>query len=325
MPEFVKFARLAGDSLCRQVVLNVCIVQRFEGPRNYKGMKMLIEKTKFKSLYKVSMLGLCVALSACEQNPKEAVDSILVDVGGYLSYQNPIEDVNTGTIVGGIPASLSYYAPGEECFPSSAVRRHYNHEYLDKKYMNQFQGNVGFLSWGASAISGGGSLSKEHLVVIEINGITVEYLNAPDVTRYYRSGMDDVCKDYLDEFGFVVQSAMTEKLSISIYDRTGTKVWLDETNINEYITISGDMDWEIINSYRVDVTTPHYLGYHLGQLRKSDGQMVRRRARSEANGRFVFEDDGVFDPDSLLRPESFMIRSNPETSHLYVPFDALLK
>lgn len=271
-------------------------------------------------LYKIAALGLCVSLGACEQNnPKEAVDSILVDVGGYISYVNPVENVNTGTIVGGKPSSLSYYAPGEECFPEASVRRHFNSEYLDKKYRNQFKGNVGFLSWGSSAISGGGSLSKEHLVVIEINGITVEYLNMPDVTRYYRNGMDVVCQDYLDEFGFVVQSAMTSKLSIAIFDRSGSKISLDEANISDYLTISGGMDWEIVNSYRVDINTPHYLGYHLGQLRKSDGQMVRRRARSAVNDQFVFEDDGVFDPDMFLRPESFLIRRDPETSHLYVP------
>ena len=267
----------------------------------------------------LAIFGACFSLTGCISNPTEAVDSILIDVGGYLAYKNPVENVNTGTIVGGTPDSLSYYAPGEECFPEASVRRHFNNEYLDKKYQNNFKGTVGFLSWGTSAITGGGSLTKEHTVAIAIDGITVEYLNMMDVTRHYRGGMDDICKDYLDEFGFIVQSAMTEKLSIMIFDRTGVAVELDETNINEYLTISGDMEWDIINSYRVDISTPHYLGYHLGQLRKRDGEMVTRRSKSAVNGRFVFEDDGVFDPDTMFRPESFLIRDNPATSDLFIP------
>lgn len=204
-------------------------------------------------------------------------------------------------------------------FPPDRVRRYYNHEYLDKSYVNTFKGNVGFLTWGTSKISGGGSLSKEHTVAIQINGITIEYLNAPDMTRYYRDGMDDICKDYLDEFGFVVQSAMTDKLSIAIYDRTNTIIELDETNVNQYLTISGDMDWEIVNSYRVEINTPHYLGYHLGQLRKSDNnQMVRRRATTIANDRFIFKDDGVFDPVPF-RLESFSIRNNSLTADQFIP------
>jgi len=279
-----------------------------------------MNKINFRNLATCSfIMGFSLMLGGCESNPAEAVDNILIDVGGYIAYKNPVEDVSTGTIVGGRPSSLSYYAPAEECFPPDRVRRHYNHEYLDKSYVNTFKGNVGFLTWGTSKISGGGSLSKEHTVAIQINGITIEYLNAPDMTRYYRDGMDDICKDYLDEFGFVVQSAMTDKLSIAIYDRTNTIIELDETNVNQYLTISGDMDWEIVNSYRVEINTPHYLGYHLGQLRKSDNnQMVRRRATTIANDRFIFKDDGVFDPVPF-RLESFSIRNNSLTADQFIP------
>ncbi|NCN27164.1 hypothetical protein GW915_06260 [bacterium] len=268
-----------------------------------------------------SLLGLCVMLSSCEvDTPKDASDMILTDVGGYISFQNPVENVNTGTVVGGTPISLSYYAPGEECFPYENVRRVVNREYLDRKYTNTFEGNVGFLAWGTSAVSGSVNLTKEHIVVIAVNGIEVEYLNAIDMTRWYREGMDPICKDYLDEFGFIVQAAKTSKLSVSIYDKSGIQVHLDETNINDWLTISADVNWEITNEYRLDITTPHYLGYHLGQLRKADGQMVRYRAKSEKDGRFLFEKDGAFEDASADADlESFKIRNNPNLFHLYIP------
>ncbi len=309
--------------LDRQLIDDNSLTQAY--PKFIHGFSISPEEGKYmnqiskKNIVQGLVFAMSFSLAGCDDNPGDAVDNILVDVGGYISFKNPVEDVRTGTIVGGRPSSLAYYAPGDECFPPDHVRRHFNHEYLDRSYVNSFKGNVGFLSWGSSAITGGGSLSTEHTVAIQINGVTVEYLNAPDITRYYRNGMDDICKDYLDEFGFIVQAAMTDKLSIAIYDRKNVKVHLDETNISDYLTISGDMDWEIVNNYRVDINTPHYLGYHLGQLRKRDDQMITRRARSAENDRFIFEDDGVFDPIPTFRPESFFIRDNPETEDLFVP------
>lgn len=282
----------------------------------------LKQQTIFRGLAMSLSLAVLSSCDVAPQDPKAASDLILTDVGGYISFQNPVENLTTGSIVGGTPRSLSYYAPGEECFPDRKVSRETNREYLNRKYTSTFQGNVGFLTWGTSAVSGSVNLTKENIVVVEINGIQVEYLNAIDITRWYRGGMDDICKDYLDEFGFIVQAAKTDKLSISIYDKNGVQVHLDRTNINQWLTIAGDVNYEITNEYRVDITTPHFLGYHLGQLRKSDGQMVRYRARSEdENGRFVFEKDGVFDDTgaAAMQNESHEIRNNPDLMDLYIP------
>jgi hypothetical protein len=213
----------------------------------------------------------------------------LVEKEGYIGFQNPMKYTNTGTLVGGRPDSLAFVAPSSDCFDDDTYTRVKDESNFNKTYSYTFNGKLNLFTYGQTAISGSLKLSKEHTTVVSLKGLTHEYLSSIQVAEGYESIMSSTCKNFLDRFPFIIQALQSNKLSIAIYDRTGLEVQLDETNINEYLTISGDANWEIINGYRVELNSPTYIGYQLGKLTKSDDGMSLWRAMSLKEGNFFYE------------------------------------
>ena len=148
----------------------------------------------------------------------------------------------------------------------------------------------------------------DHFVNLELSGITLEYMSSIDISRWYNDGMSDLCKDYLDQVGFIIQSMSANKMILSIKKVGGLSVGITSETIAQYFQFQAGVNWQILDEYRVEITTPKYIGYQLGRLKKEDAGMVLYRAMSEKDDKFIFESIGIF------QSETSSTKSSPLTT-----------
>ena len=83
-------------------------------------------------------------------------------------------------------------------------------------------------------MSGGVDLKNNVFVDIELNGIIIEYMSSIAITNWYNNGMSDTCKSYLDDVGFIIQSLLAEKMTISLRNEKGVNIGLDANNVQKF-------------------------------------------------------------------------------------------
>jgi hypothetical protein len=248
------------------------------------------------SFLTLSLLPFC--FTGCKKpvtdDPVSALNGLVKEYG-FIGYQNPMETSGSGTMLAGRPTALSFIAPPEDCFSPELLPRNYDTSNFRKTYNYQFQGNLGFLAFGTPVVSAGLGLNNQHTVEVELNGITIEYLSSIGVTEWYRDGMSDTCREYLDDVGFVIQALITDSMKISIKKVGGLNVGLNSDNVADFFEFEAGVDWQIVNEYEVEITTPKYIGYQLGRLRLEDDGRVLYRAKTVEDDRFIFEAISLFD------------------------------
>lgn len=254
-----------------------------------------------KSLKVLTLSAVMLSLASCEKpitdDPISALNG-LVQEYGFIGYENPLENSGTGVMLAGRPTALAYVAPANECFSDDVLTREYDTQHFNRTYNYQFQGNLGFTIFGSALFSAGLGLDKSHLVNVELNGITIEYLSSIQVTDWYKDGMSETCKDYLDDVGFVIQALITDSMKISISQIGGTNIGLSADNISDFIQFEAGVDWRIVDNYTVEITTPKYIGYQLGRLRLEDEGRVLYRAMVAVDDQFIFEPISLFPDDA---------------------------
>lgn len=252
--------------------------------------------SSLKKIMSISVLS-ALSLTGCEKpitdDPISALNG-LVGEYGFIGFENPLEQTGTGTMLAGRPTALSYVASANECFSEEQLDRNYDTQHFNRSYNYVFQGNLGFTVFGASLFSAGLGLDRSHTVNVELNGITIEYLSSIQVTDWYREGMSETCKEYLDDVGFVIQSLITDNMKISIKKLGGTSIGFTEENITDYIDIEAGVEWKIVDEYTIEINTPKYIGYQLGRLRLEDQGRVLYRAMVAEEDRFIFEAISLF-------------------------------
>lgn len=248
-------------------------------------------------LHTVGLLSLTMVFgSACQSidDPKTAINKLVKDFG-YIGWQNPLGQAETGTMVAGRPSAVSFIAAANECFDKESIKRNTDYSEYSRKYSYTFQGSFGFLLSGNPILSAGLGLNSKVYVNIELSGLTTEYMSSIDVTNWYQNGMSDVCKQYLNDVGFVIQALKVDKIKLSFYRKDGTNINLDLNNISQYVGFNAGVNWEIVDETSVVVTTPKYVGYQLGRLRLDDDGRSLWRAVSIKDDKYLFERISLFD------------------------------
>lgn len=250
------------------------------------------------STKRIGMLGLALTLAtACEpvsKDPNGAIDGLVKEFG-YIGFQNPLRNATTGTLIGGRPKAVSFVAPASDCFPEEPVRRYTDYSEYSRVYNYTFQGSLGFLLSGNPILSAGLGLNKNTFVIIEMSGLTTEYMSSIDVTEWYMNGMSNTCKQYLNDVGFIIQALKVDKLKISFKNKQGTNINLDADNISQYIGIAAGVKWEVQDDTTIVISTPKYIGYQLGRLRLDDDGRSLWRAMSVQEDKYLFERISLFD------------------------------
>tara|TARA_A100001015_G_scaffold321144_1_gene450384 strand:- start:1070 stop:1903 length:834 start_codon:yes stop_codon:yes gene_type:complete len=275
-------------------------------------------KTTFKLL---SLSALLLSTTACDKpitdDPISALNG-LVQEYGFIGYENPLDNSGTGVMLAGRPNALAYVAPASDCFSEDALVREYDTQYFNRTYNYTFQGNLGFTVFGSALFSAGLGLDRTHTVNIELNGITIEYLSAIQVTDWYQNGMSETCKLYLEDVGFVTQALITDSMKISIQKLGGTNVGLTEDNIVDFIDFNAGVDYQIIDAYTVEVSTPKYIGYQLGRIRMEDGGRVLYRAMVAVDDQFVFEPISLFGEPEAEEEQRLEYVSDMDKDNIYL-------
>jgi hypothetical protein len=251
--------------------------------------------TKIIALSTISIFSFTGCEKAITDDPISALNGLVKEYG-FIGYENPLENSGTGTMLAGRPTALSYIAPADECFSQDGLERHFDKQHFNRSYNYKFQGNLGFTVFGSALFSAGLGLNKTHTVNVELNGITIEYMSSIGITDWYRNDMSQTCKEYLDDVGFVIQALITDSMKISISKVGGTNIGLSADNISEFVQFEAGVDWQIVDAYTVEITTPKYIGYQLGRLRLEDQGRTLYRAMTAEDDQFIFEAISLF-PD----------------------------
>lgn len=214
---------------------------------------------------------------------------------GYIPMTTPMQKSGTGTLIAGTPKAFSIIAPPEECFPKEINGtptnfRFYDQSSLPTKIKNiSASGRAKFdlieiATLGGAPIGIGGQFERVETVGLEMSGVSIEYMNAPKVTTYYKNGMSEMCKIYLDFSGFIFQAIKVDKLIYTFYGRQGEKIELTTGALEEIIELGLEVEYEIENQAELVIKSPTYLGYQLGSLRYEDfGLSIYRSTRATKN------------------------------------------
>jgi hypothetical protein len=137
------------------------------------------------------------------------------------------------------------------------------------------------------------------------------------ITQWYRDGMSEVCREYLDDVGFVIQALITDSMKLSIKKVGGLNVGLNSDNVADYFEFEAGVDWQIVNEYEIEITTPKYIGYQLGRLRLEDDGRVLYRAKTVENDQFIFEAIGLFNDPVEVPMQAEKVWSELDESSVY--------
>ena len=229
----------------------------------------------------------------------------LIESYGYISYQTPLQESGTGTLVGGSPSSLSLIAHPDTCFPrelngeKTGLRRRDYSTLPNTQERVSLEGGTKVdilkkLSLLTPGLSGDLSLNEVKTVDIQFNGVHVEYMDAIRLSQFYREQMTSICKDYLDKVGFIIQAIRIDQMKLQFYRENHQQIDLNLQKLEEILDISSDLDWKIEQNKTLVIDTPKYLGYQLGTLKRSDDGLAIHRATKTYNNKFIFESMDLF-------------------------------
>ncbi len=274
-----------------------------------------------KALTKTLLLSTALLFS-CNPEPEVSDDPTkvlndLVSPYGFIGFQNAMErgesGTHTGILVGGRPSAMAYVANAASCFPQNDfLPRYEDRANIQKTYNYSFQGNLGFLTLGIPLISAGLGITDSMTVEVELNGLVIEYLDSIDVTDWYREGMRDTCREYLEEVGFLIQTIHTESMKISVKRLGGTNIGFNADNINDFFQFEAGVNWQIVDNFTIEISTPHTLGYQIALMKPEDNGQALYRAMSEENDAYIFERIGFSDFFNEMDADSNLPKINQD-------------
>lgn len=260
-----------------------------------------------------------LSITACKRDP---MDHLYGEIkkAGYIAFKTPLEKSGTGTMIGGKPDRLSLIAHPETCFPKNIegipteLRRYDKTTLPYRKKRISVSGNskfklAEFFSVGNPVISAGASFSHVHTMSVDMKGIHVEYIDSIALKKFYKNQMSDICKDFLDRVGFVIQAIKVDELEFRFYRKNGAAIEIKLDNIEQVVDIEAGIKFSIENEVGLKIKTPKYIGYQLGRLlRSDDGEAFYRSSRTHRN-KFVFEKVDLFgNDDAIITKSAFMKR-----------------
>ncbi len=244
--------------------------------------------------------------SACKTKDPVGVLNKEIRSLGYISYTTPLEFSGPGTLIGGRPSQLQVVAPPQTCFPDQVEGQPTGLRFVDKTTLASKTYNLSvsggaklsllkFLNFSNGLGSIGARFDDITTIHLEMSGVTVEYLDSVRLAEYYRSGMSETCKDFLDQVAFVIQALRVSKMSFQFENRKGRLINLDTNLPTQYIAVGVDYSYRVSNQYNLEITSPKYMGYQLGRLMRSDRGLALNRASTTDKDLFQFRAMNLFD------------------------------
>ena len=241
-------------------------------------------------------------LAACGDS-KEYLEGLIQNYG-YIAYKTPLQEAGTGTLVGGSPSTLSLIAHQHTCFPESLNDEKTALRQRDYSTLPSTSQRVS-IKGGAKAdvlpqlsLLGNGStnvqLQEVQRVDVEFNGVHVEYMDSIKLSQFYREKMTDICKDYLDKVGFIIQAIRIDQMKLEFFKENQQQIELSAQTVDNILDMNQGLNWTIEHNSTLVIKTPRYFGYQLGTLKRSDQGLAIYRATTTEADRFIFESMDIF-------------------------------
>jgi hypothetical protein len=242
-------------------------------------------------------------LAACG-NPVKVLKK-QIKKSGHILYQNPLSNAGTGTLIGGPPKQMMLVADPQTCFPGEIDGRKTNlrkseGSVLPNRYRNftfNAKASADFLNMignSGGLISAGVGFGMVHNMQVIFEDVTIEYIDSVGLFQFYSQLMDETCKDFLDQVGFIIQAIKIGKMSIKLYNQNGGEIVLTIPVLESVFDLNIGLDWDLENRASLIINSPHYVGFQLGKLTRQDNGMVLKRAASTKRNKYIFQDLSTF-------------------------------
>jgi hypothetical protein len=228
---------------------------------------------------------------------------------GYLPYVTPLKESGPGTLIGGSPQQMLLVAGSESCFPKFVGDEPTNLYLKDettltqKDYHFSVSGKNKFnilkvLNVGTPSIRAGVDFNKVGSMELDMQGVHIEYMDSLKLTEFYQKQMSQICKDYFEHVGFIIQAIKVDKMIFQLKRDSGASINLALEGIKNFIDFDTSIKWKIESGSKLIIETPKYIGYQLGSLRKQDQGnvegMILYRATSVKKNKYQFKPISVF-------------------------------
>ncbi|MBC61584.1 MAG: hypothetical protein CMP11_03930 [Zetaproteobacteria bacterium] len=253
---------------------------------------------------------------------------------GYIHYTTPLKNSGTGTLIGGKPSTMELIAHPETCFPSSIDSEKTNLRYIDdgnlpSRYENimvNSESHAEFFKVMASAspsIKAGSKIKDVKQILLEMKGVKVEYIDSIKLLEFYQEKMPDICKEFLDHVGFIIQAIRVDELNFTFYNKQNGEFYLEAEKIKQFLDISIDVDWEIEKGTKLIIKTPKYIGYQLGSLRKKSKGFAFKRSTKTKDDKWVFEKISIYKNKKINREDGG--KFSPDAHGFYKNINELIE
>ena len=258
------------------------------------------------------ILALCVMTQvSCGQGPN--YHNILMNAG-YIPYKTPLAVGGTGTLYGGRADSLSIVAHPETCFPYMIDGEATNIRKIDQTNLPMVDSSFSITGNTIGDLKQffdlKNDLNNVKTVEIKFTDVQVEYMDLIALTHFYNEGMSQICKNYLDSIGFIIQALRVNKLEVNFFNSSKELMNLKEA---QFTSNSLNLSWHIDRRTTLVIDSPRYIGYQMGWFQKTDNGIALNRANKMSNGRYVFQNIKLFKTDKWLTPGSI----NPPMQDFY--------
>lgn len=224
--------------------------------------------------------------------PKPPVDlqkDMLAALGQYIPFEQSIGNSDVGVLLGGTPSDLSVIASDELCFPADQVRRLSSDQFSDIRFQGQMMNGTGFLSGLTPGVQPGTDLDITNVIRVYVDGMSINYLSGLDTHEYYNGDMSSECKDYLDQFGFISQTASINSLALQVYNQEGNAIALNSRNVGDYLDLPAGMNWNIEDGDKLRILDSMNLGYVLNGIRSTETTRTMFSSNKVEDDRYVWE------------------------------------
>lgn len=283
-------------------------------------MKTLLTKSIVK---KCSMIVACsLLLTACKDPMKYVYKEI--KRAGYIAFRTPLEFSGPGTLIGAVKndsRKVSLVAAPDTCFPKEIDGIPTDLVRIDKTTLPKRKwrvtasggakfGLAEFLKFGTPLLNAGAKFSTVHTMSLEMEGVHIEYMDSIKLTNFYKNQMSEICKEYLDKFGFIIQAIKVDKMEARFYSKSGAAIELDVGKIKQILDIGADVSFSIENDTSLVIDSPKYIGYQLGKLRRKDNGYALERASRTRFNKYRFESIVLFNDGKEL-PVGQVMQAEP--------------
>jgi hypothetical protein len=215
-----------------------------------------------------------------------------------------------GALVGGGPERPTFIAPSSICFSAAEFRKvesikskeRGNIFQIAPEELNTF---VNILRGSEPSINTGHDFFRVKSILVEFDGYTKESLIPEKLAEHYNTKIPEVCRQYFNVVGFVVEALFVDRMKITLLDECGSPLVLSKGEMKRYVHIPQGVRYSIKNDTSVSILSSKVLAYKMGRIRSDDHEMGLYETSKVLQNKFVFK-------KSLAIPQEDSSNSNSD-------------